>query len=169
MSLEAALSSGLANLCSGQLVAMVGSSQFFPLPISGRERTVFQTQQQLKSFCRYLISFSAGQNFLFSSHSHIRFVRCLDVASTHDPSTCSIFFQSRRSYRPAEGRVEAKRRQRPGPPPATTNRLLAEPGGGPGANCAWVEVSRGRFVGGRIVKAPFCTYIHNRHMYIWIQ
>jgi hypothetical protein len=32
---------------------------------------------------------------------------------------------------------------------------LAEPGGGPWANCAWVEVSRGRFVGGRIVKAPF--------------
>jgi hypothetical protein len=31
---------------------------------------------------------------------------------------------------------------------------LAEPGGGPWANCAWVEVSRGRFVGGRIVKAP---------------
>jgi hypothetical protein len=54
---------------------------------------------------------------------------CLDVASTHGPSTRSIFFPSRRSYRPAEGRVEAKRRQRPGPPPATTNRLLAEPGG----------------------------------------
>jgi hypothetical protein len=32
---------------------------------------------------------------------------------------------------------------------------LAEPGGGPWANCAWVEVSRGRFVGGRIVKAPY--------------
>jgi hypothetical protein len=79
---------------------------------------------------------------------------CLDVASTHGPSTRSIFFQSRRSYRPAEGRVEAKRCQRPGPPPATTNRLLAEPGGGPWVNCAWVEVSRGRFVGGRIVKAP---------------
>jgi hypothetical protein len=79
---------------------------------------------------------------------------CLDVPSTHDPFTRSLFFQSRRSYRPAEGRVEAKRRQRPGPPPATTNRLLAEPGGGPWANCAWVEVSRGRFVGGRIVKAP---------------
>jgi hypothetical protein len=31
---------------------------------------------------------------------------------------------------------------------------LAEPGGGPWVNCAWVEVSRGRFVGGRIVKAP---------------
>jgi hypothetical protein len=31
---------------------------------------------------------------------------------------------------------------------------LAEPGGGPWANCAWVEVSRGRFVGGRIVKVP---------------
>ncbi len=81
-------------------------------------------------------------------------VRCLDVPSTHDPSTRSLFFQSRRSYRPAEGRVEAKRRQRPGPPPATTNCLLAEPGGGPWANCAWVEVSRGRFVGGRIVKVP---------------
>jgi hypothetical protein len=81
-------------------------------------------------------------------------VRCLDVASTHDPSTRSLFFQSRRSYRPAEGRVEAKRRQRPGPPPATTNRLLAEPGGGPWVNCAWVEVSRGRFVGGHIVKVP---------------
>jgi hypothetical protein len=81
-------------------------------------------------------------------------IGCLDVASTHDPSTRSIFFQSRRSYRTAEGRVEAKRRQRPGPPPATTNCLLAEPGGGPWANCAWVEVSRGRFVGGRIVKAP---------------
>ncbi len=79
---------------------------------------------------------------------------CLDVASTHDPSTRSLFFQSRRSYRPAEGHVEAKRRQRPGPPPATTNRLLAEPGGGPWVNCAWVEVSRGRFVGGRIVKVP---------------
>jgi hypothetical protein len=34
---------------------------------------------------------------------------------------------------------------------------LAEPGGGPWANCAWVEVSRGRFVGGRIVKAPIFT------------
>ncbi len=34
------------------------------------------------------------------------------------------------------------------------NRLLSEPGGGPGVNCAWVELSRGRFVGGRIVKAP---------------
>ncbi len=41
---------------------------------------------------------------------------CLDVPSTHDPSTRSLFFQSRRSYRPAEGCVEAKRRQRPGPP-----------------------------------------------------
>ncbi len=79
----------------------------------------------------------------------------------HDPSTRSIFFQSRRSYRPAEGRVEAKRRQRPGPPPATTNRLLAEPGGGPWANYAWVEVSRGRFVGGRIVKAPLWPLAHN--------
>jgi hypothetical protein len=85
---------------------------------------------------------------------------CLDVPSTHDPSTCSLFFQSWRSYRPAEGRVEAKRRQRPGPPPATTNRLLAEPGGGPWVNCAWVEVSRGRFVGGRIIKAP-CKSIEN--------
>jgi hypothetical protein len=70
-----------------------------------------------------------------------------------------FFFQSRRSYRPAEGRVEAKRRQRPGPPPATTNRLLAEPGGGPCVNCAWVEVSRGRFVGGRIVKVPEITLL----------
>jgi hypothetical protein len=78
---------------------------------------------------------------------------CLDVASTHGPSTRSIFFKSLRSYRPAEGRVEAMRRQRLGPPPATTNRLLAEPGGGPWVNCAWVEVSRGRFVGGRIVKS----------------
>jgi hypothetical protein len=34
------------------------------------------------------------------------------------------------------------------------NRFLTEPGGGPRVNCAWVEVSRGRFVGGRIVKAP---------------
>jgi hypothetical protein len=81
-------------------------------------------------------------------------VGCLDVASTHGPSARSIYFQSQRSYRPAEGRVEAKRRQRPGPPPATTNRLLAKPGGGPCVNCNWVEVSRGRFVGGRIVKAP---------------
>ncbi len=64
-----------------------------------------------------------------------------------------FLFKSLRSYRPAEGRVEAMRRQRPGPPPATTNRLLAEPGGGPWVNCAWVEVSRGRFVGGRIVKS----------------
>jgi hypothetical protein len=79
---------------------------------------------------------------------------CLDVASTHSPSTRSIYFSSRRSYRPAESRVEAQRRQRPGPPPATTNRLLAEPDGGPWVNCAWVEVSRGRFVGGRIIKAP---------------
>jgi hypothetical protein len=31
-------------------------------------------------------------------------------------STRSIFFQFWRSYRPAEGRVEAKRRQLPGPP-----------------------------------------------------
>ncbi len=76
---------------------------------------------------------------------------CLDVASTHGPSTRSLFFPSRWSYRPAEGRVEAKRRQRPGPPPVTTNRLLAEPGGGPGVNCAWVKVLRGRTVGGRIV------------------
>ncbi len=43
-------------------------------------------------------------------------VPCLDVPSTHDPSTRSLFFQSRHSYRPAEGRVEAKRRQRPGRP-----------------------------------------------------
>jgi hypothetical protein len=34
-----------------------------------------------------------------------------------------------------------------GPPPATTNRLFVEPGGSSGVNCAWVEVSRGRFVG----------------------
>ncbi len=81
---------------------------------------------------------------------------CLDVGSTHGPSTRSIFFPSRWSYRPVEGRVEAKRRQRPGPPPATTHHLLAEPGGGPWVNCAWVEVPRGRTVGGRIVKAPYC-------------
>jgi hypothetical protein len=66
-----------------------------------------------------------------------------------------IFFQSRRSYRPAEGRVEAKRRQQPGPPPATTNRLLAEPGGGPWVNCAWVELSLGRKAGGLNIKAPW--------------
>jgi hypothetical protein len=71
-----------------------------------------------------------------------------------------VHFQSRRSYRPAEGCVEAKRRQRPGPPPATTNPLLAEPGGGPWVNCAWVKVSRGRFVGGRIVKAPILFTPH---------
>ncbi len=57
------------------------------------------------------------------------------------------FFQSPRSYRPVEGRVDAKHRQRPLPPPATPNRLLAEPGGGPWVNCAWVEVSRGRLFG----------------------
>jgi hypothetical protein len=90
-------------------------------------------------------------------HPNTRAIPCLDVASTHSPSTRSIFFQSQHSYRPAEGRVEAKCRQRPGPPPATTNRLLAEPGGGPWANYSWVEVSRGRFVGGRIVKAPSNT------------
>ncbi len=36
------------------------------------------------------------------------------------------------------------------------NRLLAEPGGGPWVNCAWVEVSRRRFVGGRTIKVPGC-------------
>ncbi len=51
-------------------------------------------------------------------------------------------------------RAEAKSSQQPGPPPAITNCLLAEPVGGPWVNCAWVEVSRGRFVGGRIIKAP---------------
>jgi hypothetical protein len=40
---------------------------------------------------------------------------------------------------------------------------LAEPGGGPWANCAWVEVSRGRFVGGRIVKAPV-NYMYTRRV-----
>ncbi len=79
---------------------------------------------------------------------------CLEVASTHVPSTRSLFFQSQRSYQPAEGRVGAKRRQRPRPLPAITNRLLAEPGGGPWVNCAWDEVSRGLFVGGHIIKAP---------------
>jgi hypothetical protein len=44
--------------------------------------------------------------------------RCVHARSVRR----STFFQSRQSYRPAEGRVEAKRRQRPGPPPATTNR-----------------------------------------------
>jgi hypothetical protein len=38
-------------------------------------------------------------------------------------------------------------------PPATTNRLLAEPGGGPWVNWAWVEVSCGRFVDGCIVRS----------------
>jgi hypothetical protein len=90
-------------------------------------------------------------------------VGCLDVASMHVPSTRSLFFQSWRSYRPAEGRVEAKRCQRPGPPPATTNRLLAEPGDGPWVNCAWVEVSRGRFVAGRIVKAPYSCGTTSKH------
>jgi hypothetical protein len=47
-----------------------------------------------------------------------------------------------------------KYRQRLGPPPATMNRFLAEPAGGPWVNCAWVEVLRGRFVGGRIIKGP---------------
>jgi hypothetical protein len=47
-----------------------------------------------------------------------------------------------------------KYRQRLGPPPATMNRLLAEPAGGPWVNCAGVEVLRGRFVGGRIIKVP---------------
>jgi hypothetical protein len=79
---------------------------------------------------------------------------CLDVWSPGLWSTRSIFFQSRRSYRPAEGRVEAKRRQRPGPPPVTTNRLLAEPGGGPWVNCAWVELSLGPKAGGLNVKVP---------------
>jgi hypothetical protein len=41
--------------------------------------------------------------------------------------------------------------------PATTNRLLAEPGGSPGVNCAWVKVIRGRTVGGCIVKAPMLS------------
>jgi hypothetical protein len=41
------------------------------------------------------------------------------------------FLQSWHDYRPAEGCVEAKRCQGSGPPLATTNRLMAEPGGGP--------------------------------------
>jgi hypothetical protein len=45
-----------------------------------------------------------------------------------------------------------KYRQRLGPPPATMNRLLAEPASGPWVNCPGVEVLRGRFVGGRIIK-----------------
>ncbi len=61
--------------------------------------------------------------------------QCLDIASTYVPSTRSLFFHFR-------------------PPPATTNCSLAEPGGGPWVNCAWFEVSRGCFVGGRFVKAP---------------
>jgi hypothetical protein len=109
--------------------------------------------KRCKLFMKCCILFSANCIGARECAAH-HVMGCLDVASTHGPSTRSLFFPSRRSYRPAEGRVEAKRRQRPGPPPATTNRLLAEPGGGPGVNCAWVEVIRGRTVGGRIVKAP---------------
>ncbi len=78
------------------------------------------------------------------------------------------FFHSRCDYRPAEGRLEAKHRQL-GLPPATTNRLLAEPSGSPWVNCAWVKLSRGRFVFGRFVKAPwgrqtFCVAILHCHV-----
>jgi hypothetical protein len=45
---------------------------------------------------------------------------------------------------------------------------LAEPGGGPWANCAWVEVSRGRFVGGRIVKAPHLVQLLFAHV-LWVE
>jgi hypothetical protein len=74
----------------------------------------------------------------------------LTSGGVHPPSVHLLtFFQSRHDYWPAEGHVEAKHRQRPGPPPpATLNRLLAEPSGAPWVNRAWVEVSRGRFVGG---------------------
>ncbi len=34
------------------------------------------------------------------------------------------FFQFRRDYRPSKGRVEAKRRQRPGPPPGDHELLI---------------------------------------------
>jgi hypothetical protein len=57
------------------------------------------------------------------------------------------FFQSWHNYQPAEGRVEAERSQWPGPPPLTTNRLLAEPDGSPWVNFTWVELLRGRFLG----------------------
>jgi hypothetical protein len=77
----------------------------------------------------------------------------LDVTSTHDPSTHSPFFSLGVTIDPQ--RAVKKRSAVNDPPPlATTNRFLAEPGGGPWVNCAWVEVSRGRFVGGRIIKAP---------------
>jgi hypothetical protein len=78
----------------------------------------------------------------------------LDFTSTHVLSACSLFFQSRLDYRPSEGHVEARHHPWPGPPPETMKCLLAEPGGGPWVNCAWVEVLRGSFVGGRIIKTP---------------
>ncbi len=87
-------------------------------------------------------------------NAHFYSVGCLDIESTHFRSTRSLFFQSRRSYQPAEDRVEAKHGQRPGPPPVITNHLLAESSCGPWVHYTWVEVSRGRFVRGCLVKAP---------------
>jgi hypothetical protein len=62
--------------------------------------------------------------YLFTPESCV-FHRLLH--SLPGPEICSAwrYVQSRRGYRPAEGRVEARRRQRPGQPTATTNRFVA--------------------------------------------
>jgi hypothetical protein len=80
------------------------------------------------------------------------FVWCLDIASTHGPSTRSIFFQSRHSYRPAEGCVDAKRRQRPVPPPSDQELLI----GG-----AWWW-SMGELRLGRSVMWSFCGWTNRQ-------
>ncbi len=43
--------------------------------------------------------------------------------------------------------------------PSDHGLLIAEPSGGPWVNCTWVEVSRGGFVGGCIVKAPYIKFL----------
>jgi hypothetical protein len=79
--------------------------------------------------------------------------RCLDFASTpfHPPIH---FFLVSALQSTSRGPYRSEELPTPGLFPATRNWLLVKPSGSPWVNCAWVEVSCGRYVGGRTVKAP---------------
>ncbi len=86
---------------------------------------------------------------------------CLDV---RHPQTQSLFLSLRVIIDLQRALCVRSAVNGPDPPPATTNCLLAGPGGGPRVNCAWVEVSRGHFVVRRIIKAPGNGHINgHRH------
>ncbi len=74
--------------------------------------------------------------------------RCLVIASTHVLSTCSLFFPSQRSYRPADGCVEQKRRHSAQAAPGDHEPLIG--------GARWQSMGEPRL--GRNVTWSFCEW-----------